>query len=165
MVKMKARFACFVLVIVLIGCNPLSPFIESGAHPGEQGIPIQGSPSPSIIPTPIASKGTVIGKLVSANPGRSLVGIALYFGTLLPLTPGPDHLMSMDVANSPKTNISDDGSFMVKNITPGAYVLILWTPHDSSYVPDPTDSEKALVVEVVGGKVVNLGTLQALPPP
>ena len=67
----------------------------------------------------------------------------------------------MDLANSPKAKIHDDGSFMAENITPGAYVLILWTPHESRYVPDPDNPERDFIVEVIAGKIVNVGTLQA----
>jgi len=162
---MKALVACFVFAIGLIGCSPVSSSPERGGYPGEQEIPTQGSPFPRIIPTPVASKGTVIGRLVSATPGKSLTGIALYFGTLLPLTPGPDHLITMDLVNSPKAYIRDDGRFMAENITPGAYVLILWTPHESRYVPDPNNSEQEFIVEVVGGQIVDIGTLPAPPPP
>lgn len=162
---MKALIACFVFAIGLIGCSPMSSPSEREGEPSEQGIPIQGSPLPSTISTPIASMGTVVGTLVSSSPGRSLAGIALYFGTLLPLTPGPDHLINMDVVNSPKTIIREDGRFIAENITPGEYVLILWTPHESRYIPDPANAESEFIVEVVGGQIVDIGTLQASPPP
>lgn len=158
---MKALVACFVLAIGLIGCSPMSSPSEGGGEPSEQGIPIQGSPLPSIIPTPIASMGTVVGTLVSSIPGSSLAGIALYFGTLLPLTPGPDHLINMDLVNSPKTLIREDGRFIAENIPPGEYVLILWTPHESRYIPDPANAESEFIVEVVGGQIVDIGTLPA----
>ena len=158
---MKALVACFVLAIGLIGCSPRSSSSERRVEPSEQGIPIQGSPFPSIIPTPIASMGTVVGTLVSNTPGSSLAGIALYFGTLLPLTPGPDHLINMDLVNSPKTYIRDDGRFIAENIPPGEYVLILWMPHESRYIPDPANTEREFIVEVVGGEIVDIGTLPA----
>lgn len=158
---MKAFFVCFALVIGLIGCSPGSSSSEKTAEPSVQGNPIQGSPFPNIIATPIASKGTVVGTLVSTIPGSSLDGIALYFGTLLPLTPGPDHLINLDLANSPKTIIHDGGRFLAENITPGAYVLILWTPQQSLYIPDPANTAHELLVEVVGGQIVDVGTLQA----
>jgi hypothetical protein len=158
---MKALIACFVLAIGLIGCSPTSSSPGIGVQPTKQDTPIQGSPFPNIIPTPIATKGTVVGKLVSSTAGSSLAGIALYFGTLLPLTPGPGHLINMDLANSPKAYIREDGRFIAENITPGEYVLILWTPHDSRYIPDPANTENEFIVEVVGGQIVDIGTLPA----
>ena len=157
---MKAFIVCFVFTLGLIGCGPISSSSGKAGGATEQATAIQGSPFPSIIPTPMASKGTVIGRLVSATPG-SLTGIAFYFGALLPLTPGPGHLVTMDLANSPKVYIRDDGRFMAENITPGEYVLILWTPHQSRYVTDPKNPDQDFIVEIVAGQVVDVGTLQA----
>jgi len=161
---MKTLITCLIFAIGLIGCSPKSSSLDQGGYPNDQGVPNQSSPFPNIIPTPIASKGTVIGTLISSIPEKSIAGLALYFGTLLPLTPGPDHLVTMDPVNSPMAYIRDDGSFMVENVTPGEYVLILWTPHESRYVPDPNSSEKDFIVKVVGGQIVNIGTLQVPPP-
>ena len=158
---MKVIIACFVLAIGLIGCSPTSSSPGGREQPTKQDTPIQDFPFPSIIPTPIATKGTVIGKLVSASPDKSLAGIALYFGTLLPLTPGPDHLINLDLANSPRTMISDDGRFIVENITPGEYVLLLWTPHDSRYIPDPNNPGQEFIVKVLREQIVNIGTISA----
>jgi hypothetical protein len=161
--QMKTFIVCLIFAIGLISCSPIS---SSSAYPNDPAYPNpgQGSPFPGVIPTPIASKGTVIGTLVSNTTGKSIAGLMLYFGTLLPLTPGPEHLVSMDIVNSPKTTISDDGSFVAENIAPGKYVLILWTPHESSYVPDSNNAKKDLIVEVAGGQIVDLGTLQVTPP-
>ncbi len=163
-VEMKVYITLMVLTVVLIGCSPKNSSTVKSGTPGEQGIPIQVTPFPSIIPTPIASKGTVVGKLERTTPGQSLTGLALYFGTILPLTPGPDHLINLDLANSPKAIISDDGRFIAENITPGEYVLVLWTPHDSRYVPDPKNSEQDFIVKVVSDQIVDVGTLQITPP-
>jgi len=125
----------------------------------------QKTPFPKIIPTPMASKGTVIGDLENKTPGKSIGGIALYFGKLLLLTPGPDYMVTMNISQSQKTYIRDDGRFIAENIDPGEYVLILWTPVGVRYVPDPNDSKKSYIVKVVGGQIVNIGTLSAPPLP
>lgn len=158
---MKAFIACFMIMVGLIGCSSANPSSVGGDESNEQGIPSQISPYPSIFPTQIASMGTVVGKLVSDPPGSSLAGLALYLGSILPLTPGPDHLITLDLVNSPKTSILEDGRFVVENILPGEYVLIIWTPHDSRYVPDPNNPEQEFIVEVVGGQIVDIGTLLA----
>jgi hypothetical protein len=158
---MKLFIACFVLAISLIGCTTAKSPSGSGAVPGKQANSFQDTPFPSVIPTPIGSKGTVVGTLVSNTPGQSLAGVMLYFGTLLPLTPGPDHLINMDLANSPKTTLRDDGRFIVENIPPGEYVLILWTPHESRFVPDPKNPEREFIVAVVSGQIKDIGTLPA----
>jgi hypothetical protein len=163
-VNMKTLITCLIFAVGLIGCTPMRP--SSSAYPNNQAYPntSQVLPFPNPIPTPVDSKGTVIGTLISSTPGKSFVGLMLYFGVSLPLTPGPEHLVTMDFVNSPKTTIRENGSFMAENIAPGKYILILWTPHSSRYVPDPTNAEKDLIVEVISGQIVDLGTLQAPPP-
>ncbi|GAB4500579.1 MAG: hypothetical protein Fur0035_01190 [Anaerolineales bacterium] len=99
--------------------------------------------------------------MISDTPGTSLAGMVLYLGTVLPLTPGPDHLVNLDLTNSPKTVITEDGRFVAEHIPPGQYVLVLWTPHDSRYVTDPINREQDFVITVVGGKVVDVGQLPA----
>lgn len=151
---MKIRIVYIVMVMSLLitGCGPNS------SSSSEQGLPGQAAPLAGDISTPGASVGTVTGRLTGNTPG-ALTGLALYFGTILPLTPGPDYLINLDLVNSPKTSVREDGSFLMENITPGKYVLVLWTPHTSHYVPDPNNPEHELIVEVIGGKIVDLGAL------
>jgi hypothetical protein len=160
---MKTILLCFLFVLGLIGCT--QPPSNSGpgitGNPSGQVIPIQSSPFPNIIPTPIENRGSVIGRLVSATPGQSLSGIALYFGTIIPLTPGPRHVISMDIVNSPKSYILDQGRFIAKNIPPGDYVLIIWMPKESLYVPDPANPGNEFIVKVISNQIVDIGTLQA----
>jgi hypothetical protein len=160
MFKMKVLIACLLLIpFGLIGCSSISISSTSEGIPGDQRI--QVSTTPSTISTPFSSMGTVVGKLVSSPPGGSLAGISLYFGTILPLTPGPDHLVNMDIVNSPKALIDNNGHFLAENIPPGEYVLILWTPHVSRYIPDPDNTKSELIVKVVAGHIVDIGTVPA----
>jgi hypothetical protein len=154
-VEMREIITSIVLAIVLVGCSPKNIEVS-----GTQVTSSQGTPLPSRIPTPIASKGTVIGKIVGSS-GQSLAGLVLYFGTILPLTPGPEHLVNIDTVNSPKTMLDADGRFILENLTPGEYVMVLWTPHESHFIPDPIKPEDEYLVKVVGGQIVDVGTLQA----
>lgn len=163
---MKELILCFVFTIGLLGCSPknLSSEIVTEQTSTQDNL-IQSTPLPSIVPTPIASKGTVVGTLISTISDKPLTGLTLYFGTLLPLTPGPDYLISMDLANSPKTIIREGGRFIAENISPGNYVLLIWTPHESRYILDPNKPDKELIVEVIAGQIVDLGEVYASPPP
>jgi len=87
--------------------------------------------------------------------------LTLYFGTILPLTPGPDHLVNVDTVSSPRTVIFPDGRFIAENIPPGEYVLIIWTPHESRYIPDPNNPDLEFTVKAEDGKIVDIGTLEA----
>ncbi len=155
---MKAFLGCVLLAITLIGCSSTGPAAS-------QTTDLSPLPTfPSIVPTPMASKGTVVGTLISDTPGTSLEGLTLFFGTMLPLTPGPDHLVNMDLTNSPKTTILAGGRFIAENLAPGDYVLLFWTPHDTRFVPDPNNMEKDFILKVVEGQITDIGTLKAWPP-
>jgi hypothetical protein len=153
--KMRKIIPFIVLLFSLLGCTPQKSDTSTTLD-----ITYQGTPFPSIIPTPIESKGTVFGKIVSSS-GKSLAGLVLYFGTILPLTPGPDHLVNVDPAASPKAIIGTDGRFIVEDISPGEYVLIIWTPHESRYIPDPDHPEQELIITVTSGQITDAGTLEA----
>jgi hypothetical protein len=71
----------------------------------------------------------------------------------------------MDIANSPKAIISNDGRFLAVNIPPGEYVLVLWTPVEARFVPDPTNTANELIVTVISNQIIDIGTVQAPPLP
>lgn len=152
---MKKNIVYLLLALFLLGCSPNN----SAAQPQDGAQ--QEEPFPSVIATPLPDTGTVVGKIVSSDSAGAFAGISLYFGTVLPLTPGPGHLVNMDLANSPKATIRSDGRFLAENIPAGKYVLVLWTPHLSRYVPDPANAESELVVDVAAGQIIDLGTLLA----
>lgn len=161
---MKLLAISFMFAIVLVGCTSSTtepyPSDRGIPYPSDKGTSIQ-SPSafPSVIPTPLANTGTIVGRIVSDS--GSPAGLTLCLATLLPLTPGPSYLITMDLQHSPKTSVLADGEFIITNTTPGKYVLVLWTPHDSRFIPDPHNPEKELIVTIVAGQIVDIGEVKA----
>lgn len=164
---MKVLFICIGIAIVLSGCESGSP---GAGYPGEARLPypddaglrVQKTPSlPSIVPTPLPTKGTIVGRLYNSATGKPVSGIWLYFANLLPLTPGPEFFIALDPVNSPHVPIPEDGRFIMANIAPGRYALVLWTPQRASYVLDPNDPEKMLTVDISADRVMYLGELTA----
>jgi hypothetical protein len=156
------------LGVALAGCaspqSSGSAYPSGNAYPGEPRVPVFASPFPSVISTPLASKGTVFGRLISATPGKSLTGLAVYLGTLVPLTPGPGYLITVDLTHSLRDFVREDGRFIIQNVEPGEYVLMLWTPHNSRPVPDPANPDKEFLADVGAGQIVDVGTLSAPAP-
>jgi hypothetical protein len=155
---MKSLVLCVVLAFFFVGCGQVNPSLTSRAYPSDQGVlALKPTPFPSVIQTPLGGTGTITGKLVTSPPGRSPAGVTLYLAALLPLTPGPDYLIGMDLANSPRTVVYEDGRFLFPNIAPNRYALVLWTPNQSAYAQDPANSDKELIVTVAAGQIVELG--------
>jgi hypothetical protein len=159
-IVIKLLAPCLFLAICVMGCN--SGRMPQPGNPYPSNNPVSAPPSvssfPSVIPTPLETKGTIIGQLKNNIPSTSLEGLSLYLGTLLPLSPGPDYLINLDLKNAPSTQIREDGKFIFSNVTPGQYALVLWTPRDSPFVQDPNNPEKELIVNVEPGKIIDIGT-------
>jgi hypothetical protein len=147
---MKAPFACLLLTLILVACDQNVP-----------ATPVLGNtPFPTVLPTPQPSKGNVTGRIISATAGQSPAGISVYFGAMVPVNPGPDYLVSFDLQTAPKGYVYEDGRFTVLDVAAGKYVMVLWAPHDSRYIPDPANPAKELMVNVVSGQTLDLGDLK-----
>lgn len=108
--------------------------------------------------------GTVAGQLAAPTPGQSMAGLIVYLGGLLPLQPGTDYLVSVSPEQSPKTQVDAKNRFLFTSVLPGKYAIVLWTPHRSELVPDPSTPGKELLVTVVADQVLDLGVLASRPP-
>ena len=111
------------------------------------------------IPTPGQATGVVIGRIVSVTTEAPLVAHAVYLGEILPLEPGPEYLVTLQVETSPHTVTDSDGTFALGDVEPGSYPLIIWTPFQSFVVPDDR-GEKEMQVVVKAGEVTDLGELR-----
>jgi hypothetical protein len=125
-------------------------------------LPTSTGPVPTVIttiPAPAADTAVVTGVVFSTNMNAPLSQIGIYLGEYMYLTPGPEYMVTMRQQSSPHTIADSNGRFLIADVPPGKYPLLLWTPFNSYVVPDET-GEKELVVEVVAGEVIDLGELQ-----
>lgn len=153
-------------IMVLVGCGPASSpaYPSDNAYPSDRAASIQNLEFPRTIPTPSITSGVVFGKIESSAAGQSLGGLSLYLGTVLPLNNGPEHLINVSPDQSAKTTIYSDGRFLISDVTPGQYVLVLWGPRESTFAQDPLDPQRELVVNIVAGQIVDVGALTINPP-
>lgn len=148
-----------VVCMAIAGCNqavsPEVPRVEPSASVLATA-PYRGPPT---IPTPAVSTGVIAGRIVSATTGSPLASYALYLGEILPLEPGPEYLVTLQVETSPRTTTDSQGYFAMGDIEPGIYPLIIWTPFKSLVIPD-TSGEKELQVLITAEKITDVGELQ-----
>lgn len=116
-----------------------------------------------VIPSPDANTGVVVGELVSTNDGSPLNNKLVYLGKKMYLTPGPGYTYGIQENSSPQAWSSESGKFVISNIPPGQYILMLFTPHSATVVMQP-NSDRELDVNVEAGKILDLGRLEAVPP-
>lgn len=127
-------------------------------------IQIPSKPSMSEIPyepgnaTPGAGEGSIKGRLISSSSGLPLQGQTVYLGEFLPLDPGDEYLVTLEVEGSPNTRTDEAGLFIFSSVSPGNYPLLIWTPFRSLVIPDDT-LDKELNVVVLEGQTTHLGDL------
>lgn len=112
------------------------------------------------VPTPAPARAAVAGRIIPNPPtSYSLEGVALFFGTRLPLTPGPDFLINMSPQTSPKALLDKEGYFAIADLPPGEYAMVLWSPHNSVMIGEKQDPDKIMSLKVSAGQQLDLGVI------
>jgi len=104
----------------------------------------------------------VTGRLV-ANSDRTdpYLATSIYLGKAIEanLTDYPP-LISLDTATDPSAIQAKNGEFVISDIPPGTYGLIIWSAFSQTVIQDPAKEGYPLLVKVTPGKVVNLGIIE-----
>jgi hypothetical protein len=140
----------------------------AGASQAESPLPAPGagdmqaaqSPLPTPLPTvevPTAGNGAVHGVLMTSNDHKPYQA-TLYLGRAIPPSDpkyGPMIGFSENVDPKAETDPTS-GYFQFKDIPPGTYTLIIWTPVGSTAIEKPGTKEY-LLFDVKVGEVTDLG--------
>lgn len=166
---MRTMFTACVLAALalslLAGCRVQEPSPAPDSPLATPGTTTFTSPivGPKRLPTPSSNdKGTVGGVLIRDVPGqaaRPYVEVTLYLASLLNNTAGTPTLAELNKNAAPKTVTNAQGVFAFTDVPPGTYALILDTPL-SSFILHQPGSGDALLIEVKGGDVKDLGELR-----
>ncbi len=112
------------------------------------------------VPTPAPARAAVAGRIVPDPPtSYSIEGVTIFFGTRLPLTPGPDFLVNMSPQTSPKAVLDKEGYFAIADLPPGEYALVIWSPHNSVMIGEKQQPDKVMLMKVSAGQQLDLGAL------
>jgi len=115
------------------------------------------------LPTPSAKdKGTVGGVLIREVPGQPTqpyVEVTLYLALLIRNSAGTPGLAGLDKTTAPKAITDGAGAFVFTNVPSGTYALVLDTPLSSFLLHQPSTGE-AMLIEVKGGEITDLGELR-----
>ncbi len=149
---MKRKYLIILVVILISGCGS-----KNGNDVNPSAIPTESSVLTNVpSQVPDSSTGVVEGRFISKHTNTPLVEQTVYLGEFLPLQPGDDYLVTLEVEGSPHVKTDKEGYFSFEGIIPGDYPIIVWTPFRSLVVPDIT-GEHELTVSVVAGEVTSLG--------
>ncbi|HEU5014465.1 MAG TPA: hypothetical protein VFT66_18215 [Roseiflexaceae bacterium] len=160
-------FLLCALLFVLTGCadQVAVPNTASQSSTATSNTDTQGAASTQDIPNPTPSSdkvGTVSGRVVSVTEkhGRKpITGFSVYLGNILKSEKGVEGLVELDKGSAPSAKLDAQGNFAFTDVPPGRYGLMLDTPQGAILLNTPATG-KSMIVEVQGGKSVNLGELQ-----
>lgn len=176
--RMTTVFIIFSVLIVFTACKPddvprsdpetnednfgypipeeYSDFEE--ALPGA-AYPIQeeefSEPLISEIPLPSEGAGIVYGRLLSLTMDQPVSYSKIYLGTKIEVDPGDEYVISIQDHTSPHSVSTQDGEFLIVDIPPDNYILILVTPINTYPILDINGEYIEMTIK--GGERIDLG--------
>ena len=108
------------------------------------------------IPEPEAAKATVTGKVFSTTLNQPYPKAAVWLAEVY--REGGDGVYVLDHAFSPGVYADEKGVFVIANVDPKEYVIVVGDP-EGLYEVIPDDSGRARVWKPQAGKVLDVGQL------
>lgn len=145
--------AAVLIIAVLSSCSIGQLFDQFNAAPTAQLEP---------------NKGRVVGTLLVRSGGSTqpVSGFNVYLAATVKDITGKDAFVGLERVNAPRAITDAQGTFIFQNIVPGNYGLVLDIGFDTILMLKP-ESEEGIILTVMPGKEVSLGTLlyESLPLP
>lgn len=117
--------------------------------------------TPVSIPEPSKDAGVVTGKIINLETKEPMPFQTVYLGVMVFLTPAPGYTYHIYENSSPHTMTDVNGTFVLDNVPPGDYIILVWTPF-GAYVIHDNQGEK--IVKSRASRLLDLGALEAIDP-
>jgi hypothetical protein len=151
------------LLFVLAGCWSGGGKTRIQAAQPVSNSPISPSPTPTPAPTlarPAPGEAAIQGKLIVTGTQQPLSETVFY------LTPGigeqgdePPVALGAIQAQDIQGRTEMDGSFVLTDVPPGNYYMVIWAPLNWSILPEPDQDETPRLLELEAGQTLNLGEM------
>jgi hypothetical protein len=127
---------------------------------GYPGSPDSGTPGPTPSPlaTPTTQPGTGSAKGVIQLKGKPVTDVEMYLAPLIKDSNGQESIVALDLATNPWGPTDSQGAFVIPNVAPGDYGLVLVTVTSQFHLLYP-DKHQSVLVMIQAGQQVDLGTL------
>lgn len=135
--KLLLMLAVVLSLAILTGCKP------KAARPPK-------------VSTPDDQKATVTGRVISTSNNKPYPKAPVWLAEVY--RSGGDGAYVLDHAFSPAAFADDQGYFVIANVDPKEYVIVVGDP-DGVYVVIPDDAGRARVWQAEKGKILDVGVL------
>lgn len=140
----KSHLLTIVFVIFCTSC------LAEGQHNS------QGSAVIRTISPPTVGRVTIYGEALSKSENAPLVGVSIWLAKIFE---EQEDFFLLDTLNSPNTITDTDGFFLLENVLPGKYVVVVGDP-EIYYEIITDESGKAKVWEFTSDELIDLGILR-----
>jgi hypothetical protein len=130
-----------------------SPDGSAGENPPEEDI------TPIVIPTPNADSGVVHGMIYSLTNDEPISYTKIYLATKIPVDPGDEYMVSIQENSSPHAQSNSNGEFVITDIEPGEYILVLVTPISTLPILDINNEQIEFSIEA--GELIDFNDIYA----
>jgi hypothetical protein len=131
--------------------NPTSPYPAQGENAGPQ---IYATSGP--VPAPADDRAVLTGRLLVE--GKPVFNVYIALAEVVLDEEGQERVVSYDQFNAPKGLTDAEGRFVLADVIPDRYGLILDTVISSVLLNEPDDNEPFLIT-AEAGKTLDLGDL------
>lgn len=121
-------------------------------------IPAAGAP---VDPQTTATAGAVTGRIFvnDAQGFRPVTKIIVALAEIIKDENGKEIATGYDAVNSPRNDIRDDGVFVIENVPPGRYGIILDSVMTQVMIKEPENLDNSLLITVEADKVTDVSNL------
>jgi len=120
-------------------------------------IPVSGPVDPQTSATTGAATGRVF--VNNAQGFRPVTNVLVALAEVITGDDGVERAAGYDPAVAPRNDIREDGTFVIDNVPPGRYGVILDAVTTSILIKDAANLDNSLVITIEAGQVTDLGVL------
>ncbi|MEZ4735765.1 MAG: hypothetical protein R3E79_52410 [Caldilineaceae bacterium] len=120
-------------------------------------IPVSAPVDPQTTATTGAATGRIF--INNAQGFRPVTNVIVALAAVITGDDGIERAAGYDAANAPRTDIREDGTFVIDNVPPGRYGVILDAVTTSILLKEAENLDNSLVITIEEGEITDLGNL------
>jgi hypothetical protein len=114
------------------------------------------TPTSTTVSTPLSGKTSVMGRVISKKTGLPLNGIDVWLAKVI--RQDSESIYILDTLNSPSILTNEKGAFVIQNIDPGEYVIVIGNP-EILYEIISEEPGQAKIWKLLNDTVIDVGDL------